>query len=61
MGEWEFVPYRISVAWVTPERWFQWQQEQNHVAFSIPFATLPTNLFIRGPRYRLSLGRYYTT
>jgi hypothetical protein len=36
------------------------KEPDSPAAVSIPFATLPTNLYIRGPRYRVSFDRIVT-
>lgn len=37
------------------------KEPDSPAAVSIPFATLPTNLYIRGPRYRVMFDRIVTT
>jgi len=36
------------------------KEPDSPAAISIPFATLPTNLYIRGPRYKVSFDRIVT-
>jgi hypothetical protein len=36
------------------------KEQESPAAISIPFATLPINLYIRGPRYRVMLDRVVT-